>query len=581
MPLAAGTRLGPYEILGPLGAGGMGEVYQARDTRLDRTVAIKIMPDALAADPHFRDRFEREARTISQLDHPNICALYDVGQERGTSYLVMQYLEGETLATRLVSGPLPLSDALRVAIEIAGALTRAHKAGVVHRDLKPGNVMLTRSGSKLLDFGLAKTQVAAGSVSVMPTTPAAITAPGAILGTFQYMAPEQLEGQDADTRTDIFAFGALLYEMVTGHPAFQGKTQASLAGAILRDDPTTTPHAVAALPAPLARVIRTCLAKDPDERFQTVQDLALQLQWLREAATTQIDGPAIPAGSGVSSVVTPSSGVTPASGVAAASGVAVAAPATPRPRDVDSLERHGCGDARGGRRSAAVALTRPAPPPPRMVRFEVNNPEGAISIGAPRVSPDGRYLAFNATDASGVTKIWVRQMNALDRAAATRHRRREPALLVARQQVPRLHGAGKADEDRCVGRTGAEDLRRAERIGWQLEPGRGHPVRRPRQRSDLPRAGVGWNAGAGGETQRRRQGSDRRMARVPPRRTPLHIPRAEREARGQHVSHRPAGFRRVAAVLVRARPCSRMRRPATCCSCAIRRWWRSRSTQRQ
>jgi serine/threonine protein kinase len=259
----------------------MGEVYKARDTRLDRTVAIKILPEGLAADSQFRDRFEREARTISQLDDPHICALYDVGNEAGTSYLVMQYLEGETLAARLQKGALALSEALKFAIEIAGALDKAHRAGVIHRDLKPGNVMLTRSGAKLLDFGLAKAMpVGRGAFSVLPTTPVSITAQGTILGTFQYMAPEQVEGQDADARTDLFAFGALLFEMITGRPAFQGKTQASLVGSILRDDPTLTSELPQAVPPALSRVIRTCLAKNPDDRFQTAHDVALQLQWI-------------------------------------------------------------------------------------------------------------------------------------------------------------------------------------------------------------------------------------------------------------------------------------------------------------
>src|ERR1700724_3343600 len=238
MPLVTGSRLGPYEIQSALGAGGMGEVYKARATRLDRTVAVKILPQVLAADPQFRDRFDREARTISQLDHPHICGLYDVGEHNGTAYLVMQYLEGETLADRLTKGALPLDQALQYAIQIADALATAHKAGIVHRDLKPGNVMLTKSGAKLLDFGLAKTSAPVMDgvrLSMLPTTPP-ITQQGSILGTFQYMAPEQLEGQEADARTDIFAFGAVVYEMLTAKKAFEGKSQASLIGAIMHTD---------------------------------------------------------------------------------------------------------------------------------------------------------------------------------------------------------------------------------------------------------------------------------------------------------------------------------------------------------
>src|SRR5712692_298222 len=281
MALTAGSRLGPYELVSLLGAGGMGEVYKARDTRLDRTVAIKILPDALAADPRFRDRFDREARTISQLDHPHICALYDVGEQDGTAYLVMQYLEGETLADRLTKGALPLDQALQVAIQIADALAAAHKAGIVHRDLKPGNIMLTKGGAKLLDFGLAKTgaSVLGGTnLSMLPTTPP-ITQQGSILGTFQYMAPEQLEGQEADARTDIFAFGAVVYEMLTGMKAFEGKSHASLISAILSADPPLMTQLQPLTPPTLERAVKTCLAKDPDERWQNAHDLMAELKW--------------------------------------------------------------------------------------------------------------------------------------------------------------------------------------------------------------------------------------------------------------------------------------------------------------
>ncbi|PYR55253.1 MAG: hypothetical protein DMF85_20055 [Acidobacteria bacterium] len=232
MSLGPGTRIGPYQIESAIGAGGMGEVYRAVDTRLDRAVAIKILPPHLAASAGFRERFEREARAISSLAHPNICVLYDVGHQDGTEYLVMEYLEGETLASRLARGALPREQVLRYGIEIAEALDRAHRQGIVHRDLKPGNVMLTKSGAKLLDFGLAKIALTNSAIAVasMPTAEQPLTAQGTILGTFQYMAPEQLEGQEADARSDIFSFGALLYEMATGRKAFAGKTQASLIG---------------------------------------------------------------------------------------------------------------------------------------------------------------------------------------------------------------------------------------------------------------------------------------------------------------------------------------------------------------
>src|SRR5207244_10426725 len=222
--------IGPYQIESAIGAGGMGEVYRAVDTRLDRAVAIKILPAHPAASGGFRERLEREARAISSLAHPNICVLYDVGHQDGTEYLVMEYLEGETLASRLARGALPREQVLRYGIEIAEALDRAHRQGIVHRDLKPGNVMLTKSGAKLLDFGLAKIALTNSAIAVasMPTAEQPLTAQGTILGTFQYMAPEQLEGQEADARSDIFSFGALLYEMATGRKAFAGKTQASL-----------------------------------------------------------------------------------------------------------------------------------------------------------------------------------------------------------------------------------------------------------------------------------------------------------------------------------------------------------------
>jgi eukaryotic-like serine/threonine-protein kinase len=240
MALATGTKLGPYEIAGAIGAGGMGEVYRARDTRLERIVAVKILPDHLSDRAELRERFDREARTIASLNHPHICVLHDIGQQDGTDFLVMEYLEGETLAERLKKGPLPLDQVLRYAIEISDALDKAHRKGITHRDLKPGNIMLTKSGTKLLDFGLAKLrgpQVAVANLSALPTEGSNLTAQGTILGTLQYMAPEQLEGKEADARTDIFAFGVVVYEMATGKKAFEGKSQASLIAKILETKP--------------------------------------------------------------------------------------------------------------------------------------------------------------------------------------------------------------------------------------------------------------------------------------------------------------------------------------------------------
>jgi len=286
MTLPMGSKLGPYEIGAPLGAGGMGEVYRARDTRLDRTVALKILPAQFSADPIRKQRFEREAKTISSLNHPHICVLHDVGSQDGVDYLVMECVEGETLAKRLEKGALPLEQVLKFGAQVADALDKAHRSGVVHRDLKPSNIMLTKSGVKLLDFGLAKPvseAFASGqTLSVSPTKSRPLTAEGAILGTVQYMSPEQLEGKETDARNDLFSFGAVLYEMVTGNHAFDGKSQASVIAAILEHEPQPISAFQPMAPPALDRLIRTCLAKDPEERIQTAHDVKLQLQWIAE-----------------------------------------------------------------------------------------------------------------------------------------------------------------------------------------------------------------------------------------------------------------------------------------------------------
>ncbi|MBI3665069.1 MAG: serine/threonine-protein kinase, partial [Acidobacteria bacterium] len=289
MPLSLGTRLGPYEILAPLGAGGMGEVYRAKDTRLDRTVAIKVLPAHLATNVESRQRFEREARAVSSLSHPHICTLHDVGHQDGIDFLVMEYLEGETLAARLKKGPMPLVQVLRYAIEIADALDQAHHKGVFHRDLKPGNVMLTKAGTKLLDFGLAKLRGPQASAvvgaSALPTVAEELTGKGTILGTLQYMAPEQLEGQETDARTDIFAFGSVLYEMATGRKAFEGNTQASLIAAILEHEPPPLVSLQPVAPPALDHLVRVCMAKDPDERWQAAGDLKRELKWIADSSS--------------------------------------------------------------------------------------------------------------------------------------------------------------------------------------------------------------------------------------------------------------------------------------------------------
>src|SRR5438067_1930289 len=279
--IRAGSRLGPYEVVEPLGAGGMGEVWRGRDTRLDRAVAIKILPGDFASNAQMRMRFEREAKTISQLNHPNICHLYDVGD----SYIVMELLDGETLADRLAKGRLPIEQVLRCGIQIAGALDRAHRQGIVHRDLKPGNVMLTRSGAKLLDFGLAKIAPAVVIDGSGMTEQKPLTQEGTIIGTFQYMAPEQIEGAEADARTDIFALGALLYEMATGKRAFEGKSRASLIASILEREPPPISSIQPMTPPALERVVKGCLAKDPDQRWQTAHDVKMQLEWIAEGGS--------------------------------------------------------------------------------------------------------------------------------------------------------------------------------------------------------------------------------------------------------------------------------------------------------
>ncbi|HET9407108.1 MAG TPA: protein kinase [Candidatus Sulfotelmatobacter sp.] len=297
MSLTCGAKLGPYEILALLGAGGMGEVYRARDTRLERTVAIKVLNSSVIATAELKQRFEREARTISRLNHPHICTLHDVGHQDGTDFLVMEYLEGETLAQRLSKGALALSELLKIAIDILDGLEQAHRAGIVHRDLKPGNVMLTKGGAKLLDFGLAKPcagGISAGAKSApllsvamtmsSPSPQSPLTSSGALVGTMQYMAPEQFEGKEADARSDIFSFGSMLYEMSTGKRPFVGKTQIKVVSAILEDEPQPVSQVHPGLPSKIDHVVRTCLQKNPEDRYQSAHDIAVELKWISETA---------------------------------------------------------------------------------------------------------------------------------------------------------------------------------------------------------------------------------------------------------------------------------------------------------
>src|ERR1700736_1983 len=288
MALTPGTKLGPYEIQSPLGAGGMGEVYRARDTRLERVVAVKVLPANLSSDPSLRQRLEREAKAVSKLSHPHICTLHDIGHQDGVDFLVMELVEGETLEQRLIKGPLLPEQTLRFAAQIADALAKAHKMGITHRDLKPANIMLTKAGAKLMDFGLAKESGPAPLTDVlgeMTAEQAKLTVEGTIVGTFQYMAPEQLEGKEADARTDIFALGEVIYEMATGKPAFAAKSRASLIAAILTAEPQPMTALHAMTPPALERIVKKCLAKDPDERWQSASDLAAELHWISESGS--------------------------------------------------------------------------------------------------------------------------------------------------------------------------------------------------------------------------------------------------------------------------------------------------------
>ncbi len=394
MSLAAGSRLGPYEILSPLGAGGMGEVYKARDTRLDRTVALKVLPADIAGDPQARDRLEREARAVGALNHPHICTLHDIGRHevspgsgQTVDYLVMEYVEGETLAARLEKGPLPLDQALACAIQIASALDRAHRAGIVHRDIKPGNIMLTKGGSKLLDFGIAKAPApAAPRDETTQHAPKPLTERGLIVGTVQYMAPEQIEGGPIDARTDLFAFGAVLYEMVTGRKAFEGGSQASVMAAILERNPPRLSSVHPLAPAVLDRIVSTCLEKDADRRWQTAHDVRLQLEHL---ATDKL------------------------------------APATVVTMPVGQIFRQRLAwsmAAAGIAASLTLAVLHfggaPTAQPP--IRFMVPPPQGEAFAGPVAtvpatqlaLSPDGRRLVFVASSTDSTALLWIRDMDA-------------------------------------------------------------------------------------------------------------------------------------------------------------------------
>jgi eukaryotic-like serine/threonine-protein kinase len=387
MSLNPGDRLGPYEIVSSIGSGGMGHVFKARDTRLDRVVAVKVLPDAVANDPDLRSRLEREARTIGALSHPNICVLHDVGHQDGVDFLVMEYLEGETLASRLYRGPLSPAEVYRYAIEIADGLDKAHRHGIVHRDLKPANVMLTRTGAKLLDFGLAKPESALFADADTKITGDPITARGALVGTLQYMAPEQLEGHRVDARTDIFALGAVIYEMATGARAFQGASQASLIAGIMHATPPAPSRVQPLSPPGLDHVVARCLEKRPDDRWQTARDLLLELKWRAEGGDLE------PAHVEASR---------PARAPRAAWWLAA----------IGLLTAIGLGAAavylRTGTKSTAPV--RALIPPPDLTSFNFTGDFG----GPPVVSPDGSAIAFVAADVSGRRQLYLRRLDQLD-----------------------------------------------------------------------------------------------------------------------------------------------------------------------
>ena len=395
MTLVAGTKLGPYEIVAPLGAGGMGEVYRAHDARLGRDVAVKVLPRHLTENPEVRARFEREARTVSSLNHPPICTLHDIGRAPGDAgsgeidYLVMELVEGETLAERIAKGALPPEQVLKIGTEITDGLDQAHRAGIVHRDLKPGNVMLSKSGAKLMDFGLARASAvsggAGGSVATLtglttsPTVAQPLTAQGSIVGTFQYMAPEQLEGAEADARSDLWALGCVLYEMATGKRAFTGATQASLISSIMKDQPRPIGELQELTPPGLDRLVRACLEKDPEERIQSAREVRLHLRWIVEGGSQ----------------------------------AGVPAPVAARRRSRERLAWLLVAGAGAVAAALAVLHFGFPPPAPQLLRFEVSPASSVQTQDSPRISPDGRTLAYSATDSTGTSRIWVRPLGAL------------------------------------------------------------------------------------------------------------------------------------------------------------------------
>jgi hypothetical protein len=404
MNLTPGTRLGPYEITAPLGAGGMGEVFRATDSRLGRDVAVKVLPKHLSANPEVCARFEREAKTVSSLNHPHICTLFDVGREADTDYLVMELVEGETLAQRLEKGALPVADVLELGGQIADALDQAHRAGVIHRDLKPGNVMLTKSGAKLMDFGLARATgmtgpgsgsgVTVAALTQSPTVAQPLTAEGTIVGTFLYMAPEQLEGSEADARSDLWALGCVLYEMATGKRAFEGKSPASIISSIMGSQPAPISQLAPLAPPGLERLVQACLAKDPAERLQSAHDIRMQLAWLAEGGSQ----------------------------------AGVPAPVAARRRSRERLAWILAAVGMIAVVALAVLLAAPSfflpgsrttEDPGRVVRFEVTAPPGTRMSGGIGhvISPEGTALLWPCADSEGRPRRWIRRLDSLESSA--------------------------------------------------------------------------------------------------------------------------------------------------------------------
>ncbi len=468
MNLSPGTRLGPYEILSPLGAGGMGEVYRARDTRLGREVAVKVLPEHLSSNPEVRARFEREAKTVSSLNHPHICVLHDLGRDRDIDYLVMELVDGETLASRLTKGALPTADVLRIGSQIADALERAHRAGVVHRDLKPGNVMVTKAGAKLMDFGLARavglggetgSGVTVASLSHSPTIAHPLTAEGTLVGTFQYMAPEQLEGKEADARSDIWALGCVIYEMATGVRAFEGKSQASLISSIMSSEPRPVSQVASLSPPALDRLVSQCLAKDPDERFQSAHDVRLSLQTLRDA-----------------------------SGIVEAPAVGKRNRRTTWPMVVAALAT---GLAIGVLAARWITPAGHVDPP----RVSILSHSGADQ--QPVASPDGKTIAF-ASARTGRSQIWIKQLTSGDEVALTDGEDFSPQFSADGSQVLYVHNDGGVGGLWRVSIVGGQPRRLAERATGGAWSPDGKRLAFLRTNTEDDRSGELWLANADG-----------------------------------------------------------------------------------